>query len=88
MTKYTSGPWTVGDDMLKGADGTHLFQLVEQPGLGADAESIIAMIENAPAMLKALKLMVEKFSPFDRTIGQDRAIAEAFSAIAKAEGRS
>ncbi|RIA46217.1 hypothetical protein DFR49_0750 [Hephaestia caeni] len=37
---YARGPVIIRDDMLMTARGTHLFRLIEQPGLGAAAETI------------------------------------------------
>ena len=47
-------PWTTRGDMLVDAHGTHLFRLVEQPGLGGRADEILARIVAAPEMLDAL----------------------------------
>lgn len=47
-------PWAIKDDMLVDAHGTHLFRLVEQPGLGRHGEEILGLIVTAAELLDAL----------------------------------
>lgn len=47
-------PWTIKGDMLVDAHGTHLFRLVEQPGLGCHSVEILNQIAAAPEFLDSL----------------------------------
>lgn len=52
--KVGNPPWLIKGDMLMDVHGTHLFRLVEQPGLGRDGDEILAQIIIAPELLDAL----------------------------------
>lgn len=52
--KVGDSPWKIKDDMLVDVHGTHLFRLVEQPGLGPHADEILDQIAAAPELLDAL----------------------------------
>lgn len=55
MSRRTGDPpWTLKGDMLMDAHGTHLFRLVEQPGLGRHADEILNQIIVAPELLDRL----------------------------------
>lgn len=47
-------PWMIKGDMLMDAHGTHLFRLVEQPGLGRHHHEILNQIVIAPELLDAV----------------------------------
>lgn len=52
--KVGDPPWAIMGDTLVDSQGTHLFRLLEQPGLGHHAEEILAQIVTAPELLDAL----------------------------------
>lgn len=52
--KVGNPPWMIKGDMLVDVHGTHLFRLVEQPGLGRHSDEILAQIIIAPELLDAL----------------------------------
>lgn len=52
--KVGDPPWTIKGDMLMDAEGTHLFRLIEQPGLGRRSDEILAQIVTAPELFDAV----------------------------------
>ncbi len=52
--KVGEPPWTIAGDILMDAHGTHLFRLLEQPGLGRHGDEILAQITAAPELVTAL----------------------------------
>lgn len=93
--KFTEREWSLKADMLLADDGTHLFQMRDQPGLGADAERIKAMIVAAPEMLRALReaadLLSARFQNLSSGQFEDEELGalahQIDAATAKAEGR-
>ncbi len=95
----TPGPWIVSRGQVTGqlcvqteavAGGAWICgQLLNDPAEMSEAEAEANARQNAasPALVSALRLMVEKYEPVSRSLGMERAMAEARTALALAEYR-
>lgn len=98
-TKFTPGPWTVGDASECGyyvwdPQGERIVAEA-YPDYNQDFEANAALIAAAPEMLEALELMLESFGIMRaagvNVLGFDSAVearVKAHNAIAKARGES